>query len=102
MTLCRFDVRQTRRPAFGWDTWPIEQINRNPEVLAGQLESYITAVHRAAWTEGGVEGWVLEGARLAQTVAYGDLDSKKPAPITATNEQQADPAIEPSAGEGRR
>jgi hypothetical protein len=34
------------------------------------------------------------GHRLAQTVAYGDLSSQDPAPITAADERQADPVIE--------
>ena len=36
----------------------------------------------------------MEGHRLAQTVAYGDLGSQNPAPITPTYERQADPVIE--------
>jgi hypothetical protein len=41
-----------------------------------------------------IEDWVMEGHKLAQSVAYGDLGSENPAPITATYEQQADPVIE--------
>ena len=36
----------------------------------------------------------MEGHRLAQTVAYGDLSNDNPAPITPAYEQQADQAIE--------
>jgi hypothetical protein len=44
--------------------------------------------------EGSIDDWVLEGRRLAQTVAYGDLGNENPAPITPAYEQQADPMIE--------
>jgi hypothetical protein len=37
---------------------------------------------------------VIDGHRLAQTVAYGDLGSENPAPITPSYEQQATLAIE--------
>jgi hypothetical protein len=36
----------------------------------------------------------MEGRRLAQTVAYGDLGSENPAPITDVYERHAKPAIE--------
>jgi hypothetical protein len=36
----------------------------------------------------------MEGHRLAQTVACGDLSSENPAPITVSYERQADPVIE--------
>lgn len=36
----------------------------------------------------------MEGHRLAQTVAYGDLRNENPAPITPAYEQQADQVIE--------
>ena len=77
-----------------WDTGLLEHINRNPETLAVELESHITAEDRAEWVQGSIEDWVLEGHRLAQTVAYGDLGSENPAPITPAYEQQADPVIE--------
>jgi hypothetical protein len=44
--------------------------------------------------QGYIEDWVLEGHRLAQTVAYGDLGSENPSPITPAYERQADPVIE--------
>jgi S1/P1 Nuclease len=77
-----------------WDTGLLDHINRNPEALAQELERRITDQDRAAWTKGSIEDWVLEGHRLAQTVAYEDLGSQNPAPITAAYEQQADPMIE--------
>jgi S1/P1 Nuclease len=76
-----------------WDTGLLEHINRNPEALAAELESRITPRDRAEWEKGTVEDWVLEGHRLAATVAYGDLDSQNPAPITAAYERQADAVI---------
>jgi hypothetical protein len=36
----------------------------------------------------------MEGHRLAQTVAYGDLGSGNPAPITDAYERHAEPAVE--------
>jgi hypothetical protein len=36
----------------------------------------------------------MEGHRLAQTVAYGDLSNDNPSSITPTYEQQADQVIE--------
>jgi hypothetical protein len=77
-----------------WDAGLLEHINRNPEALAAELERHITDADRAAWTKGSIEDWVLEGHRLAQTVAYGDSGSENPAPITPAHEQQADPVIE--------
>jgi hypothetical protein len=77
-----------------WDTGLLEHINRNPEALAAEMESKITAQDRAAWTKGSIEDWVMEGHRLAQTVAYGDLGNGDPAPITPAYEQQADRVIE--------
>ena len=44
--------------------------------------------------KGSIEGWVMEGHRLAQTVAYGDLGMGDPVAITAEYERQADPVIE--------
>jgi hypothetical protein len=77
-----------------WDTGLLEHINRNPEALATELESHITAQDRAEWVKGSIEDWVLEGHRLAQTVAYGDLGSENQSPITPAYERQADPVIE--------
>jgi hypothetical protein len=77
-----------------WDTGLLEDINRNPEALATELESKITPQERAEWDKGSIEDWVLEGHRLAQSVAYGDLGSGDNAAITSAYEQQADPVIE--------
>jgi hypothetical protein len=77
-----------------WDTGLLEHVNRNPEALAAELERKITPQDRADWTKGSIEDWVLEGHRLAQGVAYGDLGGGNPAPITPVYEQQADPVIE--------
>ena len=64
------------------------------EALARELESRITPQDRAEWTKGTIEDWVMEGHRLAQTVAYGDLDGQNPAPITASYSQQANLVIQ--------
>ena len=62
-----------------WDTGLPQHITRDPEALAAQLERRITAQERASWVEGSIEDWVMEGQRLAQTVAYGNLGSQNPA-----------------------
>jgi len=43
---------------------------------------------------GTIEDWVMEGHRLAQTVAYGDLGRENPAVIDPAYQRQADPVIE--------
>ena len=53
-----------------WDTGLLEHVNRNEPDLAAELERHITDADRAAWTKGGIEDWVMEGHRLAQSVAY--------------------------------
>jgi hypothetical protein len=77
-----------------WDTGLLEHIDRNPQALAAELEGKITPQERAEWDRSSIEDWVLEGHRLAQSVAYSDLGNGNPAPITAACEQQADPVIE--------
>jgi len=77
-----------------WDTGLLERVNRVAEALAADLESRITPQDRAEWTKGTIEDWVLEGHRLAQSVAYGDLDSENPAVIGPAYQRQADPVIE--------
>jgi hypothetical protein len=77
-----------------WDTGLLQHLNRHPEALARELESRITPQDRVEWIKGTIEDWVMEGHRLAQTVAYGNLGSQSPAPITAAYERQAEPVIE--------
>jgi hypothetical protein len=77
-----------------WDTGLLQHITRDPEALAAQLESRITPQERADWTKGTLADWVMEGHRLAQTVAYGDLGSENPAPITDAYERHAEPPVE--------
>ena len=77
-----------------WDTGLLEHIDRNPEELAAELEAKITPQDRAEWAKGAIEDWALEGHRLAQSVAYGDLGNENPAPITPAYERQADLVIE--------
>jgi hypothetical protein len=77
-----------------WDTGLLQHINRNPAALAVELESRITPQDQAEWQKGSIEDWVMEGHRLAQTAAYGDLGKESPAPITPAYEQQADAVIE--------
>ena len=43
---------------------------------------------------------MLEGHRLAQNVAYGELGSGNPVMITAAYERQADPVIETQLEKG--
>lgn len=77
-----------------WDTGLLQQIDRNPEALAVELESRITPRDQEEWQKGSIEDWVMEGHRLAHTVAYGDLSNENPAPITPAYKQKADPVIE--------
>jgi len=77
-----------------WDTGLLEHINRDPAALAAELESRITPQDQAEWQKGSIEDWVMEGHRLAQTIAYGDLSNDNPAPITPEYERQAEPVIE--------
>jgi hypothetical protein len=65
-----------------WDTGLLEHISRNPAALAAELESRITPQNAAEWERGSIEDWVMEGHRLAQTIAYGDLSNDNPSPIT--------------------
>jgi hypothetical protein len=58
------------------------------------LEAKITPQDRADWAKGTLEDWVLQGHRLAQRVAYGELGSENPAPITAAYKQSAEPVVE--------
>ena len=58
-----------------WDTGLLQHIARNPSALAAELESRITPQDQAVWQKGSIEDWVMEGHRLAQTVAYGDLSN---------------------------
>ena len=77
-----------------WDTGLLEHINRNQQDLAAELARHITDEDRATWTQGSIEDWVMEGHRLAQAVAYGDLGSQNPAVISPDYEKQAAPVIE--------
>ncbi len=77
-----------------WDTGLLNHITRNPQELADALESRITRQDREEWVRRSIEDWVLEGHRLAQRVAYGDLGNGDPAMITPAYEHQADPVIE--------
>jgi S1/P1 Nuclease len=77
-----------------WDTGLVERIDRNPQALARELECRITEEDRAAWVEGRIEDWVMEGHALAGSVAYRNLGTENPAPITAAYEKEADPIIE--------
>ena len=58
------------------------------------IESRIRPQERADWAKGTLADWVMEGHRLAQTVAYGDLGSGNPAPSTDAYERRVEPAIE--------
>jgi hypothetical protein len=77
-----------------WGNGLLEHINLNPAALAAELESRITPQDQAEWQKGSIEDWVMEGHRLAQTVAYRKLTNENPAPITPDYERQAEPVIE--------
>jgi len=74
-----------------WDTALLERVNRNPEALAAELKSRISPQDRAEWVQGSFENWVMEGHRLAQTVAYAALTDENPAQITPACERQQTP-----------
>jgi hypothetical protein len=65
-----------------------------PRFMSLCIESRITPQERADWAKGTLADWAMEGHRLAQTAAYGDLGSENPAPIMDAYERQAEPAIE--------
>lgn len=71
---------------------------RSPVLLAFGADSLIELLSaprdKAEWQKGSIEDWVMEGHRLAQTVAYGSLSNENPAPITPAFERQADAVIE--------
>ena len=77
-----------------WDTGLLQHISRNPAALAAALEGRITPLDLAEWQKGSIEDWVMEGHRLAQTVAYEDLSNDNPSPITPEYERQAEAVIE--------
>ena len=84
-----------------WDTGLLRDINRDPQEVAGELEQRISLQARSDWEKGTIEDWVIQGHRLAQSVAYGDLPAGDPAPITAAYETQADPRYRGLTREGR-
>jgi len=77
-----------------WDTGLIERISSNDQALAAIIGRQITNEDRTAWAKGSVKDWVLEGHRLARTIAYQGLGSATPAVITPEYERQADQVIE--------
>ena len=77
-----------------WDAGLLQEINRNAQHLAAELEKRITDQDREVWDKGSIEDWVLEGHKLAQTVAYGHLDSENPPVIGAAYERRADAVVE--------
>ena len=77
-----------------WDTGLLAQIDRNPRELATDLEGQITPRERARWDKGSLADWALEGHRLAQSIAYGDLGAGDSLAVTPRYERQADRAVE--------
>lgn len=77
-----------------WDTGLLDDINRNADSLAKQLERRITAKDRASWDRGTIDSWVLQSHRLAETLAYGDLSTGGPPVINRAYEREADPVVE--------
>jgi hypothetical protein len=77
-----------------WDSGLIEDIDRDPESLAEELEHRITLEERVAWDKGTVEDWVLQSHWLARTVAYGDLGNERPPIIGRRYEKEVDPVVE--------
>jgi len=85
---------QTDNLHWLWDTGLIERINSSDSALAETIGRRITDRDRAAWDKGSVEDWVLEGHRLARTVAYQGLGNATPAVISPEYERLADQTIE--------
>ncbi len=77
-----------------WDTGLIQDIDRDPESLAEELERRITREDRLAWDRGSIADWVLQSHRLAQMVAYQDLRRERPPVIGRRYEREADPVVE--------
>jgi hypothetical protein len=63
-----------------WDSGLVEQIDRNPQALAAELERRITNQDRATWVKGSVEDWVMEGHSLAWRVGYRKLGDRESGP----------------------
>jgi hypothetical protein len=77
-----------------WDSGLIEDIDRDPESLAEELERGITRKDRAAWDQGNIDDWVLQSHRLARTVAYRDLGDERPPIIGRRYDREVDPVVE--------
>lgn len=75
-----------------WDVGLLNDLNRNADSLAEELERKITAQDRAAWSRGSVKDWAMQSHRLAQTVAYRDLSD--PPVINRMYEQEVDPVVD--------
>jgi hypothetical protein len=77
-----------------WDSGLIDDIDRDTESLAEDLEDRITPEERVAWNKGTVEDWVLQSHWLARTVAYGDLGNEHPPVIGRRYEKEVDRVVE--------
>ena len=62
--------------------------------VAATLEKKITASDRATWVQGTVEDWLLEGHKIAQQIASGDLPSGPTPDLEQSSEDGSVPAVE--------
>lgn len=53
-----------------WDTAVVEEQGADPQALADQLRSRITAADKASWERGTSRDWATEAFGVARTVAY--------------------------------
>jgi hypothetical protein len=77
-----------------WDSGILDHDDSNPERLAATLEGRITDSNKVKWVHGTVEDWALEGHKIAQQIAYGDLPSGSTPDLEQSYEDAAAPLVE--------
>ena len=77
-----------------WDSSILDYDDSNPARLPTTLESKIAGRNKANWVHHTVEDWALEGRKIAQQIAYGDLPSGPTADLEQSYEDAAAPAEE--------
>jgi hypothetical protein len=77
-----------------WDSGILDHDNSNPEKLATELERRITDSDKANWIHGTVEDWALEGHKIAQQIAYGNLPGGPTPDLGQAYEDAAAPVVE--------
>jgi hypothetical protein len=77
-----------------WGSGILDHDDSNAERLAATLEGRITLSNKANWVHSTVEDWALEGHKIAQQIAYGDLPSGPTSDLEQSYEDVAAPAEE--------